>query len=393
MTDVIRPANGQAANAQSSGNGWQDLNGTSGYDAAIRERTLVAPESGEARAWPKRPGPGAESPAGWLLPTDGEAAPPSRPGMEPARSDKTAGPPGADGDVAAPGSGPAASPPYPLRALWPWTFQAGSRHVPVVGPTEALRGRTGGPGMAAPSARSRLARPGSALQLAARPGGMAGVRGDLGARCPRLADVDPAPGWLPDSQPLAFDPQDDDPWPANLPGLEPLAPSRRRRRRAGVRPEDPKSDDPHPAGRTLPPPARRHRAGWTRPRSPRASARPNRRRRLAGGPGAGEPEFGRPPSLLAVEDAAGHGPPNRARGRPGRRYVVHRRRPGRYPGFAGRRTRARRRRSRRPAWAPAVLRRLGRRAHGARAAFSSPAPSARRPGRRRSVGGGAASWA
>ena len=60
----------------------------SGYDAAIRERTLVAPESGEARAWPKRPGPGAASPAGWFLPTDGEAAPPFRPGMEPARSDE-----------------------------------------------------------------------------------------------------------------------------------------------------------------------------------------------------------------------------------------------------------------------------------------------------------------
>src|SRR5580692_10839377 len=91
MTDVIRPANGQAANAQSSGNAWQAPHGTPGYDAAIGGRTLVAPESGEARAWPKRPGPGAASPAGWFLPTDGEAAPPFRPGMEPARSDAKAG--------------------------------------------------------------------------------------------------------------------------------------------------------------------------------------------------------------------------------------------------------------------------------------------------------------
>ena len=148
MTDVIRPANGQAANAQSSGNGWQDLNRTSGYDAAIGEGTLVAPESGEARAWPKRPGPGAESPAGWLLPTDdGEAAPPSRPGMEPARSDKTSAAPDADDDDrrGARDQDPRSAELLPLRALWPWTFQAGSRHVPVVGPTEALPGRAAGP--------------------------------------------------------------------------------------------------------------------------------------------------------------------------------------------------------------------------------------------------------
>ena len=41
--------------------------------------------------------------------------------------------------------------PYPARALWPWTFPTGSRPVPVVGPTEALRGRGGGRAMAVPS--------------------------------------------------------------------------------------------------------------------------------------------------------------------------------------------------------------------------------------------------
>src|ERR1700734_3850246 len=86
MTDVIRPANGQAANAQSSGNAWQAPHGTAGYDAAIRERTLVVPQSGEPRAWPKRPGPGAASPAGWFRPADGEAAPPFPLRTEAARS-------------------------------------------------------------------------------------------------------------------------------------------------------------------------------------------------------------------------------------------------------------------------------------------------------------------
>src|SRR5271156_5049529 len=100
MTDVIRPANGQAANAQSSGNARQAPYGTAGYDAAIGGRTLVAPESGAARAWPKRPGPGAASPAGWFLPTDGEAAPPFRSGMEPARSDAIAGSAGSAGMTA-----------------------------------------------------------------------------------------------------------------------------------------------------------------------------------------------------------------------------------------------------------------------------------------------------
>jgi len=151
MTDVIRPANGQAANAQSSGNAWQDPHGSAGYDGAIRERTLIAPQSGEARAWPKRPGPGAESPAGWFLPTDGEAAPPFRFGLEPARSDNASRPPGADrADRGGRRQHPQPAPVYPARDLWPWTFPTGSRPVPVVGPTEALRGRAVSTGIAAP---------------------------------------------------------------------------------------------------------------------------------------------------------------------------------------------------------------------------------------------------
>src|SRR3984957_11979041 len=238
MTDVIRPANGQAANAQSSGNGWQDLNGTSGYDAAIGGRTLVAPESGEARAWPKRPGPGAESPAGWLLPTDdGEAAPPSRPGMEPARSDKTSGASGADDDDrrGARDQDPRSAELLPLRALWPWTFQAGSRHVPVVGPTEALRGRAGDAGTAAPAGPvAALLDPAlpdpaqldpaqrSSWQLAQEVWQESGVIWELAAS--EIADVDPAGGWLADPQPLAFEPRDDDLRPTAPPGFQPLDP-------------------------------------------------------------------------------------------------------------------------------------------------------------------------
>ena len=119
----------------------------------------MAPESGEASARPNRPG--AASPAGWLLPADGEAAPPFRQGMEPVRSDDIAEGPGRDDDAnghdangddqpgARPG-GPRPASLQPVSPLGPWSFQSRSRHIPVVGPTEALRGRAGGPGMAVP---------------------------------------------------------------------------------------------------------------------------------------------------------------------------------------------------------------------------------------------------
>src|ERR1700733_13173278 len=155
MADVIRPANGQAAIAQSSGKAWKAPHGTAGYDAAIRERPLVAPPSGETRAWPKRPGPGAAHPAGWFRPADGEAAPPFRPGTEPARSDAKASPVGvADGDRGGWHPNPQPASADPVRALWPWVFPQGWRPVPVVGPTEALRDRAGGPGTAGTPSRS-----------------------------------------------------------------------------------------------------------------------------------------------------------------------------------------------------------------------------------------------
>ena len=156
MTDVTRPANGQPAAAQSARNAWKVLQSTAGYDGASGERTLMAPASGEASAWPTRPG--AASPAGWLLPADGEAAPPFRHGMEPVRSDDTPAAPGAaDNDANGDDQDddwyvdPQPTALQPVAAVWPWSFQNGSRHIPVVGPTEALRGRAGGPGMAVPS--------------------------------------------------------------------------------------------------------------------------------------------------------------------------------------------------------------------------------------------------
>jgi hypothetical protein len=243
MTDVIRPANGQAGNAQSSGNAWQDPHGAPGYDAAIRERTLVAPESGEARAWPKRPGPGAASPAGWFLPTDGEAAPPFRSGMEPARSDEIARVPGADGDDRGGWrQNPRPASAYPARALWPWTFPNASRPIPVVGPTEALRGRVSGPGMAVSSgAAPGLLDPAqrSSWRLAQEVWQESGVAWEHSA--PELADVEPATD-LPDPEPVYFEPAYSEPAYAEPFDPEPAtATASASARLAGLDPEDQES--------------------------------------------------------------------------------------------------------------------------------------------------------
>jgi hypothetical protein len=122
----------------------------------------MAGESGEASAGPNRPD--AAGPTGWFRPADGEAAPPFRHGMEPARSDSTAddsagetagGTAETSGVDADDRDGAWYQDPQPTsvhqaRGLWPWSLQNGSRRVPVVGPTEALHGRAGGPGMAVP---------------------------------------------------------------------------------------------------------------------------------------------------------------------------------------------------------------------------------------------------
>ena len=90
--------------------------------------------------------------------------------------------------------------PYPVRALWPWMFPTGSRHVPVVGPTEALRDRAGGPGWRRRRARSpAVLDPAqrSSWQLAQEVWQESGVTWER--TVPELADVDPAADWYPDA--------------------------------------------------------------------------------------------------------------------------------------------------------------------------------------------------
>jgi hypothetical protein len=121
---------------------------------------MMASDSGKASAWPRRQPtrqpqqPGVASPAGWFQPTGGEAAPPFRHGMEPARSDETAEPPGyARAAYAQEGSwytDPQPTAVHQLPSIWPWASRTKLPQVPVVGPTEALRGRAGGPGLTAP---------------------------------------------------------------------------------------------------------------------------------------------------------------------------------------------------------------------------------------------------
>src|SRR6202162_2845929 len=91
------------------------------------------PEFGSADARPSWPG--VARPAGWFLPAPEEAAPSGMPGTAPARP----------ADLACPDTKDPAPAPRehvdlderPTVTQW---------QPPVVGPTEALRGRAGGPG-------------------------------------------------------------------------------------------------------------------------------------------------------------------------------------------------------------------------------------------------------
>lgn len=228
----------------------------------------MASESGQARAWPKRPGPGAESPAGWFLPTDGEAAPPFRFGQEPARSDETR-PPNADDDNGG-GWRPQPAPAYPVRALWPWTFPTGSREVPVVGPTEALRDRAAAPVMAAPPAPAA-----AVLDPAQRSSwqraqevwlesGVAWERAGL-----ELTDSDPGADWYPDAgeppDPSAYEPPSAGEWTGDVEpetresaGFEPSS--------AGAWPTRPEPVIPEPA--SFDPPAANGWSGYGEPEDP-----------------------------------------------------------------------------------------------------------------------------
>ena len=159
MTDGITPANGHRPGAESARNTRQRPPDTSGYDAGTWEESMMTSDSGEASAWttwpPSRPPqPGAASPAGWFQPTGGEAAPPFRPGMEPARSDETAERPGYATVASVPDGhwfmDPQPTAVHPVPRSWSRPSSAEPGQLPAVGPTEARRGRAGGPGLTAP---------------------------------------------------------------------------------------------------------------------------------------------------------------------------------------------------------------------------------------------------
>src|ERR1700744_3623438 len=155
---------------------------TSGYGAGAGEESRTAANSGRASVRPRRPG--AASRGGRFPPPAGEAAPPVRL-REPARSDG-ASPYDMEtrptamyrvpwqtarqerlrrslGKLQAPMARPAGMPDDRVSGddraddradapdmRWPSLTGRGPRHIPVVGPTEALRGRAGGPGVDVP---------------------------------------------------------------------------------------------------------------------------------------------------------------------------------------------------------------------------------------------------
>ena len=196
MTDANTPANGHSLDAQSADITPAAANGTSGIGVPTGEETRSAPDPGGAGAR-QRP-PGAASPAGWFPSPAGEAAPPVR-NREPVRSGEPL--PDAEPDprptswyripgplapggarrlpVTSPASagtglqggtgqagtgqartgqartgqartgqsgqeGPGGHPAGPAPR-WPLITQRGPRNIPVVGPTEPLRVRAGGP--------------------------------------------------------------------------------------------------------------------------------------------------------------------------------------------------------------------------------------------------------
>jgi hypothetical protein len=85
MTDAHPQANGHMPHTESARRVNQDLDDTAGYRTAAEGEVPPVPYSGEATAWPGWPG--VIRPAGWFLSAAGEAAPPVRHDMEPARTD------------------------------------------------------------------------------------------------------------------------------------------------------------------------------------------------------------------------------------------------------------------------------------------------------------------
>ena len=236
--------------------------GTSGYGAGAGEESRMAANSGRASVRPRRPG--AASPAGWFPPPAGEAAPPVRL-REPARSDgaspyametrptamyrvpwqtarqerlrrslgKLQAPPAprpaSMPDDRGPTDGPGAA-----DIRWPSLTGRGPRHIPVVGPTEALRGRAGGPGVDVPPG----AVPGlldhereSGWQLAQRVWQDSGVDWEDAAAPAQSDHAAPGP-YAPDPHgpdPHGPDPHGPDPYALDPHGPDPYGPTLTRR--------------------------------------------------------------------------------------------------------------------------------------------------------------------
>ena len=202
MTDAHPQANGHMPDAESARRVNRDFDDTVGYRTVTEGEVPPVRYSGEANAWPGWPG--VVRPAGWFLSAAGEAAPPVRHDMEPARADADRHPaaePQPDGYALdgyeacgyAPGDHdagyrdadggqgdhddagdwyedpqPASLHRSPQPESWQWgpqeMHQAGSwgsagrqatrqepvLPLPVVGPTAALRGWAGGPGFGVP---------------------------------------------------------------------------------------------------------------------------------------------------------------------------------------------------------------------------------------------------
>ncbi len=277
---------------------------TSGRGAEAGDESRVAANSGRASVRPNRPG--AAGPAGWFPPPAGEAAPPVRlrepvrsDGASPydvetrptamyrvpwqsARADRTRRavrrpqPPAArphrtapDDDSASPGTPPDFRAGTP-DMRWPSLTRRGPLHVPVAGPTEALRGRAGGPRVEVPPGtvaglldRERQ----SGWQLAQRVWRESGV--DWEEPAPAQPDYQaPGPG-VPEA---AGPPEEDDDYPDDDP-LSPGPPVLGRPPVAGRYLTDPHPTSSRPARPARPRCPRTPGSEWDRGRSSRPPSR------------------------------------------------------------------------------------------------------------------------
>ena len=173
MTGANSRENGDSHSVASTSGADSDSSDTAGQGDAERFATSAVPGFGGATVWPSWPG--VARPAGWFLPTSGEAAPPAGPGMESARpgiSDYADNPardtsPWNSDDASSSGSdsrrdtGPQwnGGPQWYEGSRWDddsrWdepapTSASPAVDAPVVRPTAAQYGRAGGPGFDVP---------------------------------------------------------------------------------------------------------------------------------------------------------------------------------------------------------------------------------------------------